>query len=79
MPETIFKEYDAKLDKKQRCPIQGVPFFNHFHIKVFSTGRIEMTPRFLADTEELSDRTFKMIYKPLKNLKRIKAGPTVVF
>jgi hypothetical protein len=71
-------EYDAKLDTKQRCVIHGIPSFDRYHVKVFDDGNIEMSPHVLASPEELSDKTLRMIYGSIKNLKKGKAGSTTV-
>ena len=79
MAENVLQEYEAKLDNKHRCAIHGIPSFNRYHVKVFDTGRIEMTPRVLARPEDLSKNTLRMIYGSIRNLKKGKAGSTVDF
>lgn len=79
MAEQVLEEYDAKLDTKRRCIIHGIPAFDRFHVKVFASGRIEMTPRVLAKPEELSKNTLRMIYGSVNNLKKGKAGKAVDF
>jgi hypothetical protein len=79
MPKNVFQEYDTKLDIKKRCVIHGIPSFNRYHVKVFNSGKIEMTPRILASPEELSAKTLRMIYGSIKTLKKGKAGSAVNF
>jgi hypothetical protein len=79
MSKNVFQEYDTKLDTKKRCVIHGIPSFNRYHVKVFDSGKIEMTPRILASPEELSVKTLRMIYGSIRNLKKGKAGSTVNF
>ena len=79
MTEKLLQEYDAKLDNKNRCVIHGRGSFNRYHVKVFNTGKIEMTPRVLAGPEELSKQTLRMIYSSIRNLKAGKAGSVVDF
>lgn len=79
MSEEIIQEYDAKLDKKHRCIIKGIPAIDRYHIKVFKNGNIEMTPRVLASPQELSENTLRMIYSSIKNLKEGKVGSSVDF
>jgi hypothetical protein len=79
MSKNVFQEYDTKLDTKKRCVIHGIPSFNRYHVKVFDSGKIEMTPRVLASPEELSAKTLRMIYGSIRNLKKGKAGSTVAF
>lgn len=79
MTENLFQEYDTKLDNKHRCVIHGIPSFDRYHVKVFNNGKIEMTPRVLASPDELSEKTLRMIYGSIRNLKKGKAGSTVDF
>lgn len=79
MAENVIQEYDAKLDGKRRCTIHGIPAFDRYHVKVFTDGKIEMTPRVLAAPEELSAKSLRMIYGSIKNLKKGKAGSVVDF
>jgi hypothetical protein len=79
MSKNVFQEYDTKLDAKKRCVIRGIPSFDHYHVKVFDSGKIEMTPRVLASPEELSEKTLRMIYGSIRNLKKGKVGSTVNF
>jgi len=79
MAENILQEYDAKLDNKQRCVIHGIPSFDRYHVKVFNSGKVELTPRILARPEELSENTLRMIYGSIKNLQNRKSGSSVDF
>ena len=79
MAEKVLEEYEAKLDTKRRCVIHGIPAFDRFHVKVFASGRIEMTPRVLAKPEELSKNTLRMLYSSVNNLKKGKTGKAVEF
>jgi len=77
--KNILQEYDAKLDNKRRCVIHGIPSFDRYHVKVFNSGKVEMTPRVLVSPEELSKNTLRMIYGSIKNFKVGKTGSTVDF
>lgn len=79
MAEQVLEEYNAKLDTKRRCVIHGIPAFERFHVKVFASGRIELTPRVLAKSEELFKNTLRMIYSSVNNLKKGNAGKAVDF
>ena len=79
MAENVLQEYNAKLDNKHRCVIHGIPSFDRYHVKVFTNGKVEMTPRVLAGTEELSKNTLRMIYGSISNLKKGKSGSVVDF
>lgn len=79
MAENPVQEYDAKLDGKRRCVIHGIRSFSRYHVKVFKSGRIEMSPRVLAAPEELSANTLRMIYGSIRALQKGKSGPKVNF
>jgi hypothetical protein len=79
MFKNILQEYDAKLDNKRRCVIHGIPSFDRYHVKIFNSGKVEMTPRILASPEELSKNTLRMIFGSIRNLKVAKAGSNVDF
>jgi hypothetical protein len=79
MIKNILQEYDAKLDNKRRCVIHGIPSFDRYHVKIFNSGKVEMTPRVLARPEDLSEKTLRMIYGSIKNLKEGKVGSIVDF
>ena len=79
MSKNVLQEYDAKLDNKQRCVIHGIPSFDRYHVKVFSDGKIEMTPRVLVSPEELSENSRRMIYSSIKNMREGKVGTAVDF
>lgn len=79
MVEQIVEEYDAKLDSKQRCIVHGIPAFERYHVRVYTSGKIEMTPRVLASTEELSENSRRMLYSSIRNFKKGKTGSAVNF
>ncbi|MBD3393614.1 MAG: hypothetical protein GF410_16480 [Chitinivibrionales bacterium] len=79
MVERIVEEYDAKLDNKHRCVIRGIAAFNRYHVRVFNSGKIEMTPRVLASPEELSENARRMLYGSVRSLKKGEAGSAVDF
>jgi hypothetical protein len=79
MVKNILQEYEAKLDNKRRCVIHGIPSYDRYHVKIFNSGKVEMTPRVLASPEELSEKTLRMIYSSIRNFKVGKTGSTVDF
>lgn len=79
MKEEKIEEYEAKLDNKRRCVIRGVPPYDRYHIEVYKSGRVVMTPRVLASPEQLSSKTLKMISKSAENMKKGKVGQKVDF
>jgi hypothetical protein len=79
MAKGVIQEYDTKLDNKRRCVIRGAETFDRYHVKVFSNGKIEMTPRVLVNPKELSENTLRMVYSSIRNLKKGKVGSAVDF
>jgi len=79
MKKNVLEEYDAKLDNKRRCVIRGIAAFDRYHVKVFKSGKIEMTPRVLVSPEELSENSLKMIYDSVRNFKKGVVGPAIDF
>lgn len=66
--EAIEKEYDTKIDSKNRFTIRGAKYA-YYHVKEYSDGHIELLPRVLAEPEEISERTLEMMDKSVKELK----------
>jgi hypothetical protein len=79
MAGNVLQEYDAKLDGKSRCVIHGIRSFKRYHVTVFDSGKIEMTPRVLASPEQLSVKTLRMIYGSIRGLRQGKSGTAVDF
>ena len=62
----ILKEYDAKLDSKQRLTIRGAEY-QYYNVKAYDDGHIELLPRILVDPNEISKKTVEMMDKSIKN------------
>lgn len=70
------KEYDAKIDIKRRVTLRGARF-DHYHVKEYSDGRIELEPRELVEPFELSARTLAAMDEGMARLKAGEAGEAV--
>jgi len=62
------KEYDAKIDMKRRVTLRGARY-DHYHVREYEDGRIELEPRELVAPFEVSKRTLDMMDKSIKNLR----------
>ena len=65
---SIIKQYDTKIDSKNRCTIQGSNF-NYYHVTEFNDGHIELFPRVLVDPALISRDTLNMMDKSVENFK----------
>jgi hypothetical protein len=75
---TLIKEYEAKLDIKKRFTLRGAKF-NYYKVKVYSDGHIELEPRVLVPTDNISKKTLSMMDKSIKNLKDKKVSDPIDF
>lgn len=73
---TVLKEYDTKLDSKNRVTVRK-PRFDHFHVVEFDDGHIELQPRVLIDPNLLSMNTLKMMDSSVENLKKGKVSKPI--
>ena len=62
------KEYDAKIDVKHRVTLRGARY-DHYHVREFDDGRIELEPRELVAPFEVSQRTLKMMDASIDQMK----------
>ena len=74
--ETIIKNYDSKLDAKNRITIRGAKYKN-YNVRVFENGCIVMEPRVLSLPKTISAKTLKDIDNSVKNFKLGKATETI--
>jgi len=72
----ILKEYDTKLDTKNRFTVRKARY-DQFHVVEFDDGRIELSPRVLIDPNLLSENTFGMMDKSIENLKQGKISKPI--
>ena len=73
---TVLKEYDTKLDTKNRLTVRKARF-DHFHVVEFDDGRIELRPRILIDPNLLSKNTLVMMDESIENLKQGKVSKPI--
>lgn len=66
--QSSIKEYDTKIDSKNRFPIRGAKY-DYYHVSEFTDGHIELVPRVLMDPDIISSNTLKMMDKSVKNIK----------
>jgi len=72
----ILKEYDTKLDTKNRLTVRKSRY-DHFHVIEFDDGRIELRPRVLIDPNLLSANVLKTMDKSIENLKKGKVSKAI--
>lgn len=65
----VLKEYDTKLDSKNRVTVRK-PRFEHYHVIEFDDGHIELKPRILIDPNLISTNSLKMMDLSMENLKK---------
>lgn len=65
---SVIKQYDTKVDSKNRLTIRDSDF-DYYHVVVFDDGKIELQPRVLVDPEYISENTLKMMDKSIENFK----------
>ncbi|MDZ7725694.1 MAG: hypothetical protein U5R06_23430 [candidate division KSB1 bacterium] len=72
----IVKEYEAKLDNKKRLTIRGAKY-NHYKVRELSDGKIELSPQVLIETDELSEKSLRMIETSVVNFKMGKVSEPI--
>ncbi|MFA5810244.1 MAG: hypothetical protein WC935_07925 [Thermoleophilia bacterium] len=60
------KEYDAKVDVKRRVTLRGASF-EHYHVREYDDGRIELEPRQLVAPFEISRLSLGMMDQSMEN------------
>lgn len=74
----VAKQYDTKIDSKNRFTIRGSKF-DYYHVTEFNDGHIELVPRVLVDPTVISRNTLNMMDKSVENLKNGKISDPVDF
>jgi hypothetical protein len=81
MSKKLLTEYDTTLDSKRRFVVRGLPHFNRYHVRVYTSGEraftLKMEPQVLAKLDQLSANTLHMIDKSMKNLAKGIVGKAV--
>ena len=67
MDNTI-KEYDAKLDSKNRLTLRNV-MFEYYHVCEYDDGKIILEPRELTPPFSISEKTLNMMDMSINNFK----------
>ena len=75
MQNTI-REYDAKLDAKNRLTLRNV-LFEFYHVSEFADGRIMLEPRELTAPFQISKNTLAMMDTAVRNMKAGKDSDAV--
>ncbi len=73
---TVLKEYDTKLDAKNRVTVRK-PQFDRFHVIEFDDGHIELRPRVLIDPNLVSANTLRTMDSSIENLKQGKVSKPI--
>ncbi len=74
----VVKQYDTKVDSKNRFTIRGSKF-DYYHVTEFNDGHIELVPRVLVDPAVISRNTLNMMDQSVENLKNGKVSDSVDF
>ena len=74
--DTAIREYDAKLDSKNRLTLRDAGF-EYYHVSVLPDQRILLEPRVLTAPFEVSANTLKMMDKSVENMKKGKVSPAL--
>lgn len=74
----VAKQYDTKVDSKNRFTIRGSKF-DYYHVTEFNDGHIELVPRVLVDPAVISRNNLNMMDKSVENLKNGKVSDPVDF
>ena len=74
--ETAVREYDAKLDSKNRITIREANY-EYYHVSVLPDQRIILEPRVLTAPFTVSANTLNMMDQSVENLKNGKVSPAI--
>lgn len=72
----VIAELDVKKDSRNRITLPASAEFEHYHVKAFEDGHIELYPRVLADPL-ISVRTLEMMDHAMARLAQNEAGAPV--
>ncbi len=73
---SIVKEYEAKIDSKNRITIRGSEY-QYFKVRQYGDGHLELLPRILIDPNEISRNTLEMMDKSVENLRNGKVSEPI--
>lgn len=72
----VIAEMDVKKDSRNRITLPADAEFEHYHVKAFDDGHLELYPRVLADPL-LSVRTLEMMDRAMAHLVHGEAADSV--
>jgi hypothetical protein len=72
----VIAEMDVKKDSRNRITLPAGAEFEHYHMKAFEDGHIELYPRVLADPY-ISLRTLEMMDDAMAHIAQGDAGESV--
>ena len=67
--ESVIREYDAKLDAKNRLTLREAGY-EYYHVSVLPDQRIVLEPRVLTTPFKVSANTMKMMDSSVDNMKK---------
>ena len=71
------KEYDAKVDVKRRVTLRGASF-DHYHVKEYADGKIELEPRQLVAPFEVSRLSLRMMDQSMENFSKGEVSAPII-
>lgn len=63
----VISELDVKKDARNRITLPAGADFEHYHVRTFDDGHLELYPRVLADPT-ISNYTLEMMDRAMDNL-----------
>lgn len=70
---TVVREYDAKLDSRDRLVLRDSSF-DHYHVIEYEDGSYLLEPRVLAHPSGVSESTLRMMDRSIERLDAGNAG-----
>lgn len=74
--EAAIREYDAKLDSKNRLTLRDAGY-EYYHVTVLPDQRIVLEPRVLTSPFEVSANTLRMMDSSVENMKKGSVSPAL--
>lgn len=74
--EAAIREYDAKLDSKNRLTLRDAEY-EYYHVTVLPDQRIVLEPRVLTSPFEVSANTLRMMDSSVENMKKGTVSPAL--
>ena len=74
--EAAIREYDAKLDSKNRLTLRDAGY-EYYHVTILSDQRIVLEPRVLTSPFEVSANTLRMMDSSVENMKKGSVSPAL--